>query len=102
MCYQCSDYEYEPCPDNYPDCQGSCYGFDCAACGVNTLHINEFYMIHDEIWNEAWPDERAMLCIGCVEVQIGRALTANDFTDAPVNHGFVIQSERLASRLSSE
>jgi len=41
MCYQCDDAYYEePCADNFPGCQGDCEGFKCAACRVNTLHIN--------------------------------------------------------------
>jgi hypothetical protein len=42
-----------------------------------------------------------MLCIGCLEERLGRRLNANDFTDAPVNHGFTWQSERLQNRLAA-
>ena len=46
--------------------------FECAACGVNTLHINEYYMVTDEVWEAAWPQDRGMLCIGCLENRLGR------------------------------
>jgi len=100
MCYQCSDYEYEPCPQEFPGCAGSCYGFDCAACSVNTLHIKEYYMVTDEVWNAAWPTGRGMLCIGCLEDRLGRQLTSDDFTDAPINQGYFGYSERLRQRLA--
>lgn len=111
MCYACSDYEYEyPCPDEYPGCLGDCSAFKCAACTDNTLHIREFYMVHDEIWIAATSNEdgtedekkaRGMLCIGCLEARLGRTLTADDFTDAPVNQGVMMYSERLRSRLNT-
>lgn len=100
MCYACSDFEYtEPCPTDFPGCEGNCYGFDCAACGENTLHINEYYMVTDEVWKAAWPKEKGMLCIGCLETLLKRKLTAKDFTDAPINSGMLGFSERLAARL---
>ena len=75
--------------------------FECAACGVNTLHINEYYMVTDEVWQAAWPRQRGMLCIGCLENRLGRELTASDFTDAPINRGVFDYSERLAARLAA-
>ena len=75
--------------------------FECAACGVNTLHINEYYMVTDEVWEAAWPGKRGMLCIGCLENRLGRELTAKDFTDAPINRGYFKYSERLAARLAA-
>jgi hypothetical protein len=103
MCYQCDDAYYEePCSENFPDCQGDCSRFKCAACLVNTLHINEYYMVTDEVWSTAWPEDDGMLCIGCLEARLGRALTAKDFTDAPINTGYFEYSERLAARLAAE
>ena len=101
MCYRCSDYEYDPCPTQFPGCEGECDGFDCMDCGSNTLHINEYYMVTDEVWEAAHPKKRGMLCIGCLEDRLGRLLTKDDFTDAPVNSGnFFTQSARLLSRLT--
>ena len=75
--------------------------FECAACSINTLHINEYYMVTDEVWQAAWPRQRGMLCIGCLENRLGRELTASDFTDAPINRGYFKYSERLAARLAA-
>ena len=41
--------------------------------------------MHDALWSEACavepalPDERGMLCIGCLESRLGRELCAADF-----------------------
>jgi hypothetical protein len=103
MCFRCDDFDYDPCPENFEGCEGSCYGFDCMDCRANTLHLDEFYMVHDEIWESAIPKKKRtrMICIGCLEKRLGRLLTPQDFTDAPVNKSwiFVSQSERLLNRL---
>lgn len=102
MCYACDDAYYEePCSENFPGCAGDCSAFECAACGQNTLHINEYYMVTDEVWQTAWPEDRGMLCIGCLEERLSRKLTAEDFTDAPINRGYFGYSERLAARLAA-
>lgn len=56
-------------------------------------------MVTDEVWLTAWPEKRGMLCIGCVEAKLGRTLTPEDFTDAPINQGYVDYSDRLRNRL---
>ena len=59
-------------------------------------------MVEDEVWYSAItarskPD---MLCIGCLEQRLGRLLTKDDFSDAPLNEEeFLIRSERLKTRL---
>lgn len=75
--------------------------FNCAACSVDTLSIDEYYMVTDEVWETAWPARSGMLCIGCLEDRLGRQLTASDFTAAPINHGVFPQSERLAARVAA-
>jgi len=55
---------------------------DCAAC---TNCNGEYYMVHDEVWLEANPKDKGMLCVGCLESRLGRLLTKDDFIDAPVN-----------------
>jgi hypothetical protein len=105
MCYACSDYVYEEaCPDEFPGCQGECSGFSCMDCSGNTLHLNEFYMVHDHVWDSviSKAETRGMICIGCLELRLGRLLNAADFTDAPVNSGFVERSPRLIDRMTSE
>jgi hypothetical protein len=58
-------------------------------------------MVTDEVWNVAWPQDRGMLCIGCLESLLGRQLTKDDFTDAPVNSPSIFnQSARLLERLA--
>ena len=66
----------------------------CADCGVGTNRIGEWYMVRDDIWEQAWRGRRKpwqvlpgqqVLCIGCLEKRLGRTLMACDFTDASVN-----------------
>ncbi len=67
----------------------------CVDCGIDTIEIDEYYMV----WNDIWPLEgRGMLCIGCLENRLGRELTREDFTDAPINEIFTY-SDRLKNRL---
>ena len=78
------------------------YAFRCLGCGVDTLWLKEYYMIHKDIWLIANSDDDGMLCIGCVESRLGRELNACDFTDAPVNSlEFGPKSDRLLNRLTS-
>jgi hypothetical protein len=66
----------------------------CADCGA-TVRQNEWYMVRDDVWEQAWAGRRQVLCdhnsvreilcIGCLEQRIGRTLMASDFTAAPVN-----------------
>jgi hypothetical protein len=71
-------------------------------CGSNTLHINEYYMVQEKLWLAAHPEDRGMLCIGCLEERVGRLLTKVDFTDAPVNLPSIFnQSARLIHRLTN-
>jgi hypothetical protein len=67
----------------------------CADCGVNTGMIREWYMVNDDVWEQAWSGRRKsyhgklpgteILCIGCLEERIGRTLTLHDFIDVPAN-----------------
>lgn len=74
----------------------------CLDCGIDTDKNNEFYMIHDHLWEQAVPNkhqrENRVLCIGCLEERLGRKLLPNDFTNTPVNKKG-IHSYRLISRL---
>lgn len=79
------------------DCLGDCAPFVCKDCGVNTLHIDEYYMLADEVWDSIYKKRRGMLCIGCVESRLGRKLVPADFADVPLNY-FPTFSKRLASR----
>ena len=82
----------------------------CADCRVDVHEIGEWYMVHDNVWEQAWPGHSivpygyAILCIGCLEKRIGRTLTRPDFTDAPVNNIFEFESfsDRLLNRLCAD
>jgi hypothetical protein len=81
----------------------------CADCGIGTIRLGEWYMVHDEIWKQAWRGRRKswqvlpgqeVLCIGCLEKRLGRTLIAGDFTAASVNDPHKrIMSERMRDRL---
>lgn len=74
--------------------------FTCAECRVNTLEINEYYMVQFDIWKTVVPAhiQREVLCIGCLESLLGRELTTEDFIEAPINYRGP-RSERLQNRL---
>jgi hypothetical protein len=72
----------------------------CADCGKGTLRSlnGDWYMVHDEVWAAACMPSRvdlgstengghrgAYLCRHCLEKRLGRRLTRNDYTSAPVN-----------------
>lgn len=76
--------------------------FNCLDCGLNTLFANEYYMVQHDLWDSvtASTKGKGMLCVGCLEVRVGRVLVWSDFTDAPINHIYWnSQSERLQERL---
>jgi hypothetical protein len=84
----------------------------CADCGVGTMRLGEYYMLADSVWERAWVGRRKAwhslpgqeyLCIGYLEQRIGRTLTSDDFTEAPVNDPFQDDiSDRLRNRLWRE
>jgi hypothetical protein len=81
--------------------------WSCADCGIDTVAAGEQYAIDDQLWGQAIslsPRRSPMveLCVGCVEKRIGRALTAADFKDAPINRPHAGNSNRLARALSTE
>jgi hypothetical protein len=73
--------------------------FNCVDCLRNT--IDEYYMVHDVVWEAArMQPHGGMLCIGCLETRLGRTLTADDFTNYPINRdAFSHRSARLRHRL---
>lgn len=66
-----------------------------------TLCIDEYYMVHDDLWEIATEDfgGHGMLCIGCLESRLGGNLVASDFPDYPINRGVFHYSTRLKNRL---
>jgi hypothetical protein len=84
----------------------------CAECGVGTHTIGEWYMVHNNLWEQAWAGRRKafhgkipgqeILCIGCLEKRLGRTLTRTDFKDCPVNtDSSGHRSDRLRMRLQN-
>jgi hypothetical protein len=74
----------------------------CRDCGVDTLPTQhpdraQWYVVHESVWASTGlgPNDGA-LCLGCLEARIGRALTADDFTDARMNDHAVKDVERYA------
>ncbi|MGB3545192.1 hypothetical protein [Rubrivirga sp.] len=63
----------------------------CDRCAASTR--TEYYMIEDDLWAAAAPNDERALCLGCVEDAIGRRLTPNDFQDAPVNRWPVMKPD---------
>ncbi|WP_306364498.1 hypothetical protein [Nocardia sp. CC227C] len=61
---------------------------------------DEWYTVHDALWQHAGARPDSILCIGCLESRLGRRLRHNDFLDAPLNDPVYGQhSERLRHRL---
>jgi hypothetical protein len=71
--------------------------------GVEVDGAWEWYMVTDEVWEEAHDGEhgRGYLCVGCLEKRLGRQLTARDFTLTKMNAPSLSNSPRLADRLVS-
>ena len=76
----------------------------CGCCNVDTSSNNEYYMIQNELWERIALDAQ-YLCVGCAELRLERKLTANDFTDCPLNnlddHDHE-RSRRFINRLTNE
>jgi hypothetical protein len=74
----------------------------CAWCGVDTVEIDEWYMVTDTIWNTYGPAD-GCACIGCLVARMGRQLQPDDFKDVPLNTGEDHdRSERLRNRLGRD
>jgi hypothetical protein len=69
---------------------------DCRARAWVDLH--EDYGVHDQVWRQAVPDGKGMLCVGCLETRLGRQMTRDDFKSP--HHGRKL-SARLKARLTA-
>lgn len=75
--------------------------FLCLDCKVDTGKIAEHYMLKDDVWFSVHPSRSGMLCIGCIEVRLGRMLNKQDFNDSYLNKARTApQSMRLRKRFS--
>lgn len=75
----------------------------CKDCGVDVKGIGEFhYMLKTEIWLTV-AKSSDILCIGCLEKRLKRALTYLDFTDKSFNRkNFGKKSARLLNILDKK
>lgn len=72
----------------------------CLDCQVDTGKIYEHYYVNLDLWMSATGSERGMLCIGCLEIRVGRKLTSSDFPKVTINNPkFSRQSVRLQDRI---
>lgn len=78
----------------------------CRDCSIHTSSIGEYYMVTNQVWEEAGGSTEfgwGMLCIGCLEKRLGRQLVSTDFLDVYLNGSrFSIKSERLLNRLTAK
>lgn len=64
----------------------------CMDCKIETMRNNNYYMIHNELWNKfATADGKGFLCVECLEKRMGRKLTKEDLTDCIANKWFMEQ-----------
>jgi hypothetical protein len=74
----------------------------CMDCRVDTSKIGEYYMVQDHLWRAVNPKIEGMLCVGCLEKQLGRELNFTDFTLCPVNLcNLFTGSDRLRTRMDA-
>ncbi len=86
----------------------------CRDCRAETLSQEpgvptEYYMVRDRVWWLARGPARGFLCIGCLEVRLGRQLHRGDFEPIPINDpnchrpdkAWWHRSERLRDRLTA-
>jgi hypothetical protein len=57
-------------------------------------------MVHGLVWSAATThqERNSFLCIGCLEIRLGRKLTYKDFPKLPVNKKTILDSPRLRDR----
>jgi len=70
----------------------------CLDCGLDTFEAEEYYVLHDELWQRINPQIEGMLCISCAEKRLGRKLNGADFADVPINIVHAERSPVIASR----
>lgn len=62
------------------------YEESCSYCSFPIL-LEEGYMVHNEVWlSSGYPEFGAMLHISCLEYNLGRPLTPQDFTSCLLNY----------------
>jgi hypothetical protein len=87
----------------------------CVDCGASTTPTNhmgrpdrtgpgfEWYMVHDALWAQAgMPPNGGCLCVGCLELRLGRPLQRTDLTDYPINDPSWLDSPRMSAVKTGE
>lgn len=76
--------------------------FYCSKCETNVKQLGEYdYKLKSEIWLRI-ANSSNLLCLGCLELLLGRRLKSGDFSDDPINwkpFKRVRKSARLLNRL---
>ena len=73
----------------------------CLDCRVDTGKIYEHYYINLDLWMSVVGSKQGMLCIGCLEKRIKRALVSSDFPQVHINNPKLSRmSDRLKSRIT--
>lgn len=70
----------------------------CNLCGKDVFkEPNDYFMVKDAIWDEVCDNDYIsptyILCKSCTEKILGRKLTREDYTDAPVNESNLTELE---------
>ncbi|GAJ82811.1 hypothetical protein NBRGN_057_03180 [Nocardia brasiliensis NBRC 14402] len=77
--------------------------FPCHDCGLPTAPCDgpdEWYTVHDAVWQAGALGAESIACIGCLESRLGRRLHPADFLTAPLNDpDYGNHSPRLRNRL---
>ncbi|MGX1770690.1 hypothetical protein ACWIGW_01145 [Nocardia brasiliensis] len=77
--------------------------FPCQDCGLPTAPCDgpdEWYTVHDAVWEAGALGADGIVCIGCLESRLGRRLRPDDFLVAPLNDpDYGNHSPRLRNRL---
>jgi hypothetical protein len=74
--------------------------FSCHDCGVDTVEIGEYFMVHDSVWRKAGGG--SLLCIACLEKRLGREVDPRDFTLAACNLEMLHEgSPRIRGRMDA-
>lgn len=65
----------------------------CKACGGQYQQ----YILRDALWCALGNSQSDVMCLDCLEAQLGRCLTSDDFSDAQINSGLLWALARSAN-----
>lgn len=60
--------------------------FLCMDCRQNVSALGDYMTIRDDLWKSIHPAVKGMLCKGCIEARLGRALDRGDIPSLPINY----------------